>query len=142
MHIDGLFDQLQGAKVFSTIDLRLGYHQLRNKEFDICKTAFKTQYGHYEFLVVSFGLTNNPIVFMDLMYRIFCPFLDRFVIIFIDNILMYSWNKEEHEEHQWLVLQTLKECQLYAEFRNCKFLLDRAGSRGHIISANGIYVDP
>ena len=106
--IDDLFDQLQGARVFSKIDLRLGYHQLRIRESDIPKTAFRTRYGHYEFLVMSFGLANALTTFMDLMKWVFCPYLDRFVIVFIDNILVYSRNELEHERHLGLVLQTLR----------------------------------
>ncbi|GJS83959.1 putative reverse transcriptase domain-containing protein [Tanacetum coccineum] len=119
--IDDLFDQLQGAKHFSKIDLRSGYHQLRVKEQDISKTAFRTRYGHYEFLVMPFGLTNAPAVFMDLMNRVFHEFLDKFVIVFIDDILVFSKSKEEHEEHLRTVLQILRQEKLYAKFPKCDF---------------------
>ncbi|XP_060962018.1 uncharacterized protein LOC133032169 [Cannabis sativa] len=113
--IDDLFDQLQGKKVFSKIDLRSRYHQLRIKNEDIPKTAFRTRYGHYEFMVMSFGLTNAPAAFMDLMNRVFKEYLDQFVIVFIDDILIYSKTEEEHEEHLRLTLQRLREHPLYAK---------------------------
>ena len=125
--IDDLFDQLQGAKVFSKIDLRSGYHQLRIRESDIPKTAFRTRYGHYEFLVMSFRLTNAPAAFMDLMNRVFHPYLDRFIIVFIDDILVYSRSESKHERHLGLVLQTLRQHQLYAKFNKCEFWLSRVG---------------
>ncbi|GJV27158.1 putative reverse transcriptase domain-containing protein [Tanacetum coccineum] len=111
--IDDLFDQLQGSSVYSKIDLRSGYHQLRVREEDIPKTAFRTRYGHYEFQVMPFGLTNAPVVFMDLMNRVCKPYLDKFVIVFFDDILIYSKNKEEHEEHLKLILELLKKEELY-----------------------------
>nr|GFC03623.1 putative reverse transcriptase domain-containing protein [Tanacetum cinerariifolium] len=109
LRIDDMFDQLQGSRVYSKIDLRSGYHQLRVREEDIPKTAFRTRYGHYEFQVMPFGLTNTPAVFMDLMNRVCKPYLDRFVIVFIDDILIYSKNKKEHEGHLKLILKLLKE---------------------------------
>jgi hypothetical protein len=119
--IDNLFDQLQGAKVFSKIDLCSGYHQLKIKKEDIPKTAFRTHYGHYEFLVMPFGLTNAPAAFMDLMNRVFQPYLDQLVIVFIDDILVYSKSQEEHKRHLRIVLQTLQEKQLYAKLVNVSF---------------------
>ena len=107
--IEDLFDQLRGASVFSKIDLRSGYYQLQVKEVDVPKTAFKTRYGHYEFLVMPFELTNAPAAFMDLMNRVFCPYLDQFVVVFIDDILVYSKDAQEHEHHLRIVLQTLRE---------------------------------
>ncbi|GJU60087.1 putative reverse transcriptase domain-containing protein [Tanacetum coccineum] len=119
--IDDLFDQLQGSSVYSKIDLRSGYHQLRVREEDILKTAFRTRYGHYEFQVMPFGLTNAPAVFMDLMNRVCKPYLDKFVIVFIDDILIYSKNKEEHKEHLKKILELLKKEELYAKFPNVNF---------------------
>nr|GEW34519.1 putative reverse transcriptase domain-containing protein [Tanacetum cinerariifolium] len=140
--IDDLFDQLQGAMHFSKIDLRSGYHQLQVREQDINKTAFRTRYGHYEFLVMPFGLTNAPAVFMDLMNRIFHEFLDKFVIVFIDDILVFSKSKEEHEDHLRTVLQTLRQEKLYAKFSKCEFWLSSVAFLGHIVSAEGIKMDP
>jgi len=139
--IDDLFDQLQGAKCFSKIDLRSGYHQVRVKEKDIPKTAFRTRYGHYEFLVMSFGLTNAPAAFMDLMNRVFKPFLDVFVIVFIDDILVYSRSEEDHANHLRQALQTLRDCKLYAKFSKCEFWLKSVAFLGHIVSSEGIKVD-
>ena len=140
--IDDLFDQLQGARCFSKIDLRSGYHQLKIRQEDVPKTAFRTRYGHYEFLVMSFGLTNAPAAFMDLMNRVFKPFLDKFIIVFIDDILVYSRSTEEHEVHLRVALQTLREKQLYAKFSKCEFWLDKVAFLGHVVSREGIHVDP
>ncbi|CAA2959116.1 Hypothetical predicted protein, partial [Olea europaea subsp. europaea] len=119
--IEDLFDQLKGAIVFSKNDLRSGYHQLKIKSDDIPKMAFRMRYGHCEFLVTPFGLTNAPAVFMDLMNRVFHEYLDQFVIVFIDDILIYSKNKEEHEKHLMMVLETLRKEKLYAKFKKCEF---------------------
>ncbi|KAL4022778.1 hypothetical protein IC575_016523 [Cucumis melo] len=119
--IDDLFNQLQGATVFSKIDLRWGYHQLRIRHSDIPKTVFRSRYGHYEFIVMSFGLTNAPAVFMDLMNRVFKDFLDTFVIVFIDDILVYSKTEAEHEDHLHQVLGTLRANKLYAKFSKCYY---------------------
>ena len=140
--IDDLFDQLQGAKVFSKIDLRSGYHQLRVHDEDVPKTTFRTRYGNFELLVMPFGLTNAPAAFMDLMNRIFRPYLDQFVIVFIDNILIYSGSGEEHVEHLRIVLQTLREHRLYAKLSKCQFWHDSVAFLGHIVSAEGVSVDP
>jgi hypothetical protein len=140
--IDDLFDQFKGAQVFSKIDLRSGYHQLRIKERDVPKTAFRTRYGHYEFLVMPFGLTNAPAMFMDLMNRVFKPYLDKYVVVFIDDILIYSKSLTDHEQHLRNVLQVLRENQLYAKLSKCDFWLDRVIFLGHVVSAEGIFVDP
>ncbi|GKA55766.1 putative reverse transcriptase domain-containing protein [Tanacetum coccineum] len=124
--IDDLY-QLQGSRVYSKIDLRYGYHQLRVWEEDIPKTAFRTRYGHYEFQVMPFGLTNAPVIFMDLMNRVWKPYLYKFVIVFIDVILIYSKNKKEHEEHLKLILRLLKKEELYAKFSKCGFWLSKCG---------------
>ncbi|GKB26615.1 putative reverse transcriptase domain-containing protein [Tanacetum coccineum] len=140
--IDDLFDQLQGSSVYSKIDLRSGYHQLRVRDEDIPKTAFRTRYGHYEFQVMPFGLTNAPAVFMDLMNRVCKPYLDKFVIVFIDDILIYSKSKEEHAEHLKLILELLKKEELYAKFSKCDFWLSKVQFLGHVIDSEGIHVDP
>ncbi|GJS73254.1 putative reverse transcriptase domain-containing protein [Tanacetum coccineum] len=140
--IDDLFDQLQGSSVYSKIDLRSGYHQLRVREEDIPKTAFRTRYGHYEFQVMPFGLTNAPAVFMDLMNRVCKPYLDKFVIVFIDDILIYSKNKKEHEEHLKAILELLKKEELYAKFSKCEFWIPKVQFLGHVIDSQGIHVDP
>eukprot|EP00253_Pinus_taeda_P017798 PITA_17798 len=140
--IDELFDQVKGATIFSKIDLRSGYHQIIIKEEDIAKATFRTQYGHYEFVVLPFGLTNAPTTFMCLMNSVFHKFLDKFVLIFIDDILIYSRSRKEHEEHLRVVLQTLREHQLYAKFSKCDFFKEEIQYLGHVISKEGIAVDP
>ena len=140
--IEDLFDQLKGAGIFSKIDLRSGYYQLRVKEVDVLKTAFRTQYGHYEFLVMPFGLTNAPTTFMDLRNRVFGPYGDQFVVVFIDDILVYSKDAQEHEQHLRIVLETLREKRLYAKLSKCDFWLKEVSFLGHIVSAEGIRVDP
>uniref|UniRef100_A0A453SWU5 Reverse transcriptase domain-containing protein n=1 Tax=Aegilops tauschii subsp. strangulata TaxID=200361 RepID=A0A453SWU5_AEGTS len=140
--INDLFDQLPGAKVFSKIDLRSGYHQMKIRERDIPKTAFTTRYGLYEYTVMSFGLTNAPAYFMSMMNKVFMEFLDKFVVVFIDDILVYSKNEEEHKEHLRLVLEKLREHQLYAKFSKFEFWLKEVGFLGHVISREGIAVDP
>ena len=122
--------------------MRSGYHQLKIQSEDVPKTSFTTRYGHYEFLVMPFGLTNAPTTFMDLMNRIFQPYLDQFLILFIDAILIYSCSKEDHEEHLRVVLQILREHQLYAKLSKCQFWLDSFAFLGHVISAKGVFVDP
>ena len=121
--IDDLFDQLRGARVYSKIDLRTGYHQLRFRETDIPKTEFRTCYGHFEFTVMPFGLTNALVAFMDIMHRVFQPYLDQFVIAFVDDILIYSQSEWEHEYHLRIVLQLLRDNQMYAKFSKCEFWL-------------------
>jgi hypothetical protein len=140
--IEDLFDQMRGARVFSKIDLRLGYHQMKIRPSDIPKTAFSTRYGLYEFTVMSFGLTNAPPYFMNLMNKVFMDYLNRFVVVFIDDILIYSQNDSDHDEHLRMVLQNLRDNQLYAKFTKCEFWLDDVPFLGHIISKGGISVDP
>ena len=140
--IDDLFDQLQGASYFSKIDLRSGYHQLKMREEDVPKTAFRTRYGHYEFLVMPFGLTNAPAAFMDLMNRVCSPLLDQCVIVFIDDILIFSRTREEHEGHLRLVLELLKHEKLFTKFSKCEFWLREVQFLGHVVSEEGIKVDP
>jgi len=140
--IGDLMDQLHGSSMFSKIDLRSGYHQILVKADDVQKTAFRSRYGHYEYVVMPFGVTNAPTVFMDYMNRIFRPFLDKFVVVFIDDILIYSRTQEEHAEHLRLVLGVLREKQLYAKLFKCEFWMDEVQFLGHVISAQGIAVDP
>ena len=119
--IDDLMDQLHGVALFSKIDLRLGYHKIRVKSDDVQKTAFRSRYGHYEYVVMPFGVTNAPALFMDYMNRIFRPFLDNFVVVFIDDILIYSRTREGHARHLRTVLSILREKQLYAKLSKCEF---------------------
>ena len=140
--IDDLLDQLQGARVFSNVDLRSGYHQVRVKEKDIPKIAFRTRYGHYEFLVMSFGLTNVPAVFIDPMNRVFHDYLDQFIVVFIDDILIYSKMSKEHEEHLRKALERLRREKLYAKLEKCEFWLDSVSFLGHVICGEGVAVDP
>jgi hypothetical protein len=140
--IDILFDQLAGAQVFSKIDLRSGYHQIKIHAKDIPKTAFTMRYCLYEYLVMSFGLTNAPTHFMYLKNSVFMPELDQFVVVFIDDILIYSKSMEEHEDHLQIVLQCLREHQLYDKFRKCELWIKEVPFLGHVVSPNGIMVDP
>nr|GEV74337.1 hypothetical protein [Tanacetum cinerariifolium] len=140
--IDDLFDQLEGSSVYSKIDLRSGYHQLRVRDEDIPKTAFRTSYGHYRFQVMPFGLTNTPTVFMDLMNRVCKPYLDKFVIVFIDDILIYLSNKEEHTVHLRIILELLRNEKLYAKFSKCEFWFYIVQFLRDIIDSQGLQVDP
>ncbi|GJR10355.1 putative reverse transcriptase domain-containing protein [Tanacetum coccineum] len=140
--IDDLFDQLQGARYFSKIDLRSGYHHLRVREEDIPKTAFRTRYEHFEFTVMPFGLTNSPAVFRDLMNHVCKPYLDKIVIVFIDDILIYSKSKEEHEVHLKLILELLEKEKLFGKFLKCEFWLQEVHFLGHVVNSEGIHVDP
>jgi hypothetical protein len=140
--IDDLLDQLQGARVFSKVDLRLGYHQVRVKEKDIPKTTFRTHYRHYKFLVMSFGLTKAPVVFMDTMNKVFHDYLDQFTVVFIDNILIYSRTSEKHEEHLQKALERLRREKLYAKLEKCEFWLDNMSFLKHVISGEGVAVGP
>ena len=137
-----MFGQLKEARVYSKIDLRTSYHQLRVREAYIPKTAFRTRYGHFEFTMMPFGLTNAPTAFMDLMHKIFQPYLDKFVVVFVDDILIYSKSEEEHEDHLRVVLHILRYHQLYAKFTKCEFWLTEVKFLGHVVSASGVSVDP
>jgi hypothetical protein len=127
--------------VFSKIDLKLGYHQLRIRPSDILKTSFITKYGLYEYMVMSFGLTNAPTFFMNLMNSVFIDYLDKFVVVFIDDILIYSQSEEEHVDHLNMVLQRLREHQLYAKLSKCEFWIDEVLFLCHIINRDGLVVD-
>ncbi|GKD81642.1 putative reverse transcriptase domain-containing protein [Tanacetum coccineum] len=140
--IDDLFDQLQGSSVYSKIDLRSGYHQLRVRDEDIPKTTFRMRYKHYEFQVMPFGLTNASAVFMDFMNCVCKPYLDKFVIVFIDDILIYSRNKEEHADHLRIILELLKKEELYAKFSKCDLWISIVRFLGHLIDSQRLHVDP
>src|SRR3954469_13652796 len=140
--INDLYDQLAGSKVFSKLDLRLGYHQIRVRDVDIPKTAFITRYGSYEYTVMSFGLTNAPATFSRLMNYIFMEYLDKFVVVYLDDILIYSKNDEEHAEHLRLILTKLREHKLYVKYSKCEFWLPEVTYLGHVISKDGIAVTP
>ena len=136
-----MFDQIRGAVVFSKIDLRSRYHEVRIKEEDIFKTTFRTRYRNYEFVIMPFGLTNTITTFTCLMNNVLSKYLDKFVAIFIDDILIYSKMKEEHDEHLQIILQVLREHKLYAKFSKCEFYKDELQYLGNVISEEGISVD-
>ena len=139
--IDDLFDQIRGATIFSKIDSRFEYHQVRIKDEDIFKTAFRTRYEHYEFVIMSFWLTNTPTCFMCLMNNVLSNYLDNFIVVSIDDILIYLKTKEEHNEHLYIILQVLREHKLYAKFSKCGFFKDTIQYLSHVISKEGISVD-
>ena len=128
-----MFDHLRGTQVYSKIDLHTGYHQLRVREADIPKTAFKTRYRRFEFTIMPFGLTNAPTAFMDLMNGVFQPYLDQFVVVFFDDILIYSQSEVEHDDHLRIILQLLRDHQLYAKFSKCEFWLAEVCFLGHVV---------
>jgi hypothetical protein len=140
--IEDLFDQMRGPRLFSKIDLRSGYHQMKIRPSDIPRTTFSTRYGLYEFTVMSFGLTNVSAYFINLMNKVFMEYLDRFIVVFIDDILIYSKSESDHDEHLRLVLQKLRDNQLYAKYSKCEFWIGEVSFLGHIISNEGISVDP
>ncbi|GJY13909.1 putative reverse transcriptase domain-containing protein [Tanacetum coccineum] len=140
--IDDLFDQLHGSRYLYKIDLHFGYHQLRVHEVDIPKTAFRTRYGHFQFTVMPFGLTNAPMVFMDLMNWVCKLYLDKFILVFIDDIFIYLKSKEDHEVHLKLVRELLKKEKLFAKFSKCEFWLQEVHFLGHVVDDNGIHVGP
>ena len=142
LRIDDLYDHLRGARVYSKIDLCTGYHQMKVKDTDIPKTVFRTRYGHFEFTMMPFRLTNAPAAFMDIMHRVFQPYLDQFIVVFVDDILIYSQFEEEHEDHLRVVLQWLRDHQLYAKFSKCEFWIIVVRFLGHVVSAPGVSIDP
>ena len=136
-----MINQLGGARVYSKIDLCTSYHMLRVREIDIPKMAFRTRYGNFEFTVMPFGLTNAPAAFKDIMHRVFQPYLDQFFVVFVDDILIYSQSEEDHEDHLRIVLQLLRDHQLYTKFSKCEFWLTEVRFLGHVVSASGVSVD-
>ena len=140
--IDDLLDQLHGARYFSKIDLRSGYHQIRVAEQDIPKTAFRTRYGHFEFTVLPFGLCNAPATFQRLMNDVFRPYLDKFVIVYLDDILVFSKTAEEHQRHLRMVLELLRKHKLFAKPSKCELGKSEIEFLGHIVGSNGIRTDP
>ena len=138
---DELLDQLHGAKFFSKVDLQSGYHQVRVADQDVFKTAFGTRYGHFEFLVLPFGLTNAPATFMSFMHEVLKPYLDEFVVVFLDDILIHSKSEEEHLKHLQLVLHKLREHHLFAKLTKCAFHLQEVDSLGHVVSSTGIKIN-
>ena len=139
--IDDLFTQLRGARVYSKIDIRTDYHQLRVRETDIPKRTFRTRYGQFEFTMMPYGLTNAPTTFMDVMHSVFQPYLDHFVMVFVDDILIYSQSEREHEYHLRIVLQLMRDYQLYSKFSKCELWLTEVRFLGHVVSALGVSVD-
>ena len=135
-------DQIRGATIFSKIGLRSGYHQVRIKDEDIFKTTFRTHYRHYDFVLMPFWLTNAPTYFMCLKNNVLSKYLDKFIVVFIDDVLIYSKTKEEHDEHLHIILQVLREHKLYGKFSKCDFFKDKIQYLGHVISKEGISVDP
>ena len=140
LRIDNLLDQLRGVRVYSNIDLYTGYHQLRIREADIPETGFRIRYGHFEFTVIPFYLTKAPVAFMDLMHRVFQPYLDQFIVVLMDHILIYSQYEEEHEDHLRVVPQILRDHQLYAKFSKCEFWLIGVRFLGHVVSVMSLKV--
>ena len=140
--VDDIFDHLHGSKIFSKIDLKSGYHQIQIKESNIEKTGFRSRLGYYEYVVMPFGLTNAPATFMTLMNSFFRGHLDKFVIVFMDDILIYSKNVEEHKQHFKQIFEILRTNQLYAKLSKCAFFTSYVEFLGHLISDEGISVDP
>jgi hypothetical protein len=140
--IEDLFDQMKGASVLLKINLRSRYHQLKIRESDIPKTAFRTRYGLYEYTTMSFVLRNAPSYFMYFMNKVFIEYLDKFIVVFIDDILIFSKMEEEHEKHLRLVLEKLRSNQLYAKFSKCEFWLTKVSFLGHVIRVGGDSIDP